>query len=206
MMMAPPSATISWATCSERFAPAVERSTGTCLVACSSQPRAGTLNRPAFARKCGARFWLYSMWPTTSGSISVQWLGAAINPPAGSFSVPSHFLLIMTVIKGRTTPAMNMNVALLLADSFTLVPLLRGGDVEVGAQSGQLFGEALVAPVDDVDSRNPGGSRSGEGRNQVAETAAEVRHVDVGSLELGRAGDHCGVQEVPLAEPARHAA
>src|SRR5690349_4783587 len=165
MMMAPPSATISCATCSERFAPAVERSTGTCLVACSSQPKAGTLKRPALARKCGARFWLYSMWPTTSGSISVQWLGAAMNPPAGSFSVPSHSLLIMAFIKGRTMPAMNIKVALLFADSFTSVPLLCGGYVEVGAQPGKLFGEALVAPVDDVDAGHPGCSRCGEGRD-----------------------------------------
>src|SRR5690349_6787053 len=150
MMIAPPSATISWASCSERLAPAVERSTGICLVACSTAPTTGTLKRPDFARKCGARFWLYSMCPMTRGSISVQWLGTAMKPPAGSLSVPSHFLFMTRFRTGRTMPAIITNVMWLLADSFTGPPLLRRRDVEVGAERGQLFGEPLVAAVDDV--------------------------------------------------------
>ena len=42
-MMAPPSSTTSLATCSERFAPAVERSTGICFVLRRSGPEHGNL-------------------------------------------------------------------------------------------------------------------------------------------------------------------
>jgi len=149
--MAPPSSTISLASCSERFAPAVERSTGICFVARSTAPRTGTLKRLTLARKWGIRFWLKSMCPTTSGSISVQWFGAAMKPPAGSFSSPSHFFFISRFIAGRTIPATRTKAMWLAAVSFTRRPLLGCADVEIGAEARELFGETLVAAVDDVD-------------------------------------------------------
>ena len=79
-------------------------------------------------------------------------------------------------------PAMTTKVARLLAVSFTVAPLLGGGDVEIGAQAGELFGEALVAAVDDVDAGDPGGAGGGQGRDEVAEAAAQVRDVNVGAL------------------------
>src|SRR6478609_1639463 len=84
--------------------------------------------------------------------------------------------------------------------------LLRGGDVEIGAEAGKLLGKARIAEVDDVDAGDPRSSRGGQGCDQVAEAAAEVWDVDVGSLELGRSGDDGRVEEVPLAEPAWNAA
>src|SRR6476659_4838981 len=146
------------------------------------------------------------MCPTTSGSISVQWLGAAMKPPAGSFSRPSHFFPMRRFITGRMIPATVTNVTWLLADSFTGPPLLGRGDVEIGAEARELLGKALVAAVDDVDTRDAGGAGGGQGGNEVAESAAQVRDVDVGALELRRTGDDGGVQEVALAEAARHAA
>ncbi len=85
----------------------------------------------------------------------MQWFGTAMKPPGGRFSTPSHFLAIRTFINGRARPASSMNVARLLADSFKgAPPLLGGGDIEIGAQAGQLLGKALVTAVDDVDARN----------------------------------------------------
>src|SRR6478752_1930626 len=107
------------------------------------------------------------MCPTTSGSISVQWLAAAMKPPAGSFSRPSHFLPISRFITGRIIPATVTNVAWLLADSFTGCPLLGRRDVEIGAEARELLGEALVAAVDDVDSRDTGSAAGGQGGDEV---------------------------------------
>src|SRR6478736_2326063 len=146
------------------------------------------------------------MCPTTSGSISVQWLGAAMKPPAGSFSRPSHFFPMRRFITGRMIPATVTNVTWLLADSFTGPPLLGRGDVEIGTEARELLGKALVAAVDDVDSRDAGGAGGGQGGNEVAESAAQVRDVDVGALELRGTGDDGGVQEIALAEAARDAA
>src|SRR3954463_1378634 len=108
------------------------------------------------------------MCPTTSGSISVQWLGTAMKPPAGSFSRPSHFLFISRFMTGRTIPATATNVAWLLADSFTGPPLLGRGNVEIGAEACKLLGEALIAAVDDIDSCNAGSAGGGQGRDEVA--------------------------------------
>src|SRR6476620_1329263 len=109
-----------------------------------------------------------------SGSISVQWLGAAMKPPAGKFSRPSHFLFIIRLSAERTIPANTPNVAWLLAVSFTCPPLLRRGDVEIGAEAGQLFRKALVAAVNDVDPGHTGRAGGSKRRDEVAEAATEV--------------------------------
>src|SRR5699024_6022638 len=75
-----------------------------------------------------------------------------------------------------------------------------------GAEAGELVEEVLVAAVDQFDAVDLARALSGQGGDEVAESAAQVRHVDAGALERGGSGDHGRVQVVATAEAAGRAA
>src|SRR6478735_6167335 len=114
------------------------------------------------------------MCPITSGSISVQWLGAAMKPPAGSFSSPSHFLFITRFMTGRTIPATMTKAMWLLAVSFTASLYRAAG----------FLGARLVTAVDDADAGHAGGAGRRQGGDEVGDAAGQVGHVNDGAPKV----------------------
>src|SRR4051812_36657563 len=134
----------------------------------------------------------------------VMWFDAAMNPPSvGRFSVPDQSLRVIARSIGRTTCAMPRYARLDLAGGCTGADATRpvGGDTdaqdrstsvrsgrrelpaELRTQRLELLGEALVAPVDQADPADRRGALGRQGGDQVAEPAAQVRHLDVAGTQ-----------------------
>ena len=66
----------------------------------------------------------------------------------------------------------------------------------------ELAREVLVAARNHVDTRHGGRARRGQGRNQVRETAAQIRNLNIRAVQRGRTRDDGRVVVVLLTETA----
>src|SRR4051812_38208155 len=108
-------------------------------------------------------------------------------PSAGSFSGWWNTNLIDRFIRGSATPASSQKMdgfrvsrGARLVVEVVAIPRLPFED-EVGPELAQLADEVLVAAGDDADVGDGRRAVGGEGRDQVAEAAAQVGNLDVGS-------------------------
>src|SRR3954447_9352604 len=133
-----------------------------------------------------------------------MWFAAAMKPPdAGRFSCPRQSRRVIANITGRTMAATTRNGRFAFFGAGTVSDATGSAAAELGAEGPELVGEVLVPAVDDADAADGGLTLRGERRDEVAEAAAQVRHLDLRGRERRRPGDDGGVVEVALTEAAR---
>src|SRR5450830_305688 len=72
---------------------------------------------------------------------------------------------------------------------------------EVGPEHLELVDEVLITATDDPDVADRRHAVGAQGRDQIAEPAAQVWHANVGPVKLRRPGDHGRLLKVALRHP-----